>query len=112
MPGLSPKRIEVWVGFPHSDIPGSKPVCRLPQAHRRLLRPSSPVIAKASTTCTYSLDPITLSPRAEMLEASKLQANSCLPAFDSFCASNATIHSNPVLGSFTARGLAAGLRWE
>ena len=49
-------------GFPHSDIPGSKPVCRLLGAFRKLLRPSSPVIAKASTTCTYSLDPITLPP--------------------------------------------------
>ena len=33
--------------------------CQLPEAFRRLSRPSSPVIAKASTTCTYSLDPIT-----------------------------------------------------
>src|ERR1700752_4868886 len=48
-------------GFPHSEISGSKPICRLPAAYRRLPRPSSPVIAKASTTCTYSLDPITLS---------------------------------------------------
>ena len=47
-------------GFPHSEICGSKLVCQLPAAYRRLLRPSSPVIAKASTTCTYSLDPITL----------------------------------------------------
>ena len=39
-------------GFPHSDIPGSKSACRLPGAFRRLPRPSSPVIAKASTTCT------------------------------------------------------------
>ena len=46
-------------GFPHSDISGSKLVCQLPGAFRRLPRPSSPVIAKASTTCTYSLDPIT-----------------------------------------------------
>ena len=51
-------------GFPHSEIPGSKPVCRLPGAYRKLLRPSSPVIAKASTICTCSLDPITLKPRA------------------------------------------------
>ena len=51
-------------GFPHSDICGSKLVCQLPAAYRRLLRPSSPVIAKASTTCTYSLDPITLPPSA------------------------------------------------
>ena len=49
-------------GFPHSDIGGSKLHCQLPPAFRRLARPSSPVIAKASTTCTYSLDPITLSP--------------------------------------------------
>ena len=48
-------------GFPHSDILGSKLVCQLPEAFRRLPRPSSPVIAKASTTCTLSLDPITLS---------------------------------------------------
>src|SRR5256885_5361759 len=48
-------------GFPHSDIYGSKLVCQLPVAYRRLQRPSSPVVAKASTTCTCSLDPITLS---------------------------------------------------
>ena len=47
-------------GFPHSDICGSKLVCQLPAAFRRLPRPSSPVIAKASTTCTCSLDPIAL----------------------------------------------------
>ena len=47
-------------GFPHSDIRGSKLVCQLPAAFRRLQRPSSPVIAKAFTTCTYSLDPIGL----------------------------------------------------
>ena len=47
-------------GFPHSDIFGSMLVCELPEAFRTLQRPSSPVIAKASTTCTYSLDPITL----------------------------------------------------
>jgi hypothetical protein len=47
-------------GFPHSEIFGSKLACQLPEAYRRLQRPSSPVVAKASTTCTYSLDPITL----------------------------------------------------
>ena len=47
-------------GFSHSDISGSMLVCQLPEAFRRLPRPSSPVIAKASTTCTYSLDPIIL----------------------------------------------------
>ena len=39
-------------GFPHSDISGSKLHCQLPGAFRRLARPSSPDIAKASTTCT------------------------------------------------------------
>src|SRR6201991_2465204 len=68
--------IRSW--FPHSDIGGSKLVCQLPTAYRRLRRPSSPVIAKASTTCTCSLDPITLSPRP--LESKlELQVNSCLP---------------------------------
>ena len=46
-------------GFPHSEIPGSKPVCRLPEAYRRLPRPSSPSAAKASTECACSLDHIT-----------------------------------------------------
>ena len=49
-------------GFPHSDIFGSKLYCQLPEAFRRLTRLSSPVIAKASIICTYSLDPIILSP--------------------------------------------------
>ena len=47
-------------GFPHSEIFGSKLACQLPEAYRRLQRPSSPVVAKASTTCTCSLDPITV----------------------------------------------------
>src|SRR4030095_5983255 len=47
-------------GFPHSELFGSKLICQLPEAYRRLSRPSSPIIAKASTTCSYSLDPITL----------------------------------------------------
>ncbi len=46
-------------GFPHSEIPGSKLVYQLPEAYRRLPRPSSPVAAKASTMCAYSLDHIT-----------------------------------------------------
>jgi hypothetical protein len=46
-------------GLPHSEILGSKLVCQLPEAYRRLLRPSSPVAAKASTRCAWSLDHIT-----------------------------------------------------
>ena len=45
-------------GFPHSEISGSKLICQLPEAYRRLSRLSSPIIAKASTWCTYSLDSI------------------------------------------------------
>jgi hypothetical protein len=44
-------------GFPHSDILGSKPVWRLPEAFRSLPRPSSPLVAKASTMCPYVLVP-------------------------------------------------------
>ena len=43
-------------GFPHSDILGSRFVCQLPEAYRRLLRPSSAPGAKASTLCPYKLD--------------------------------------------------------
>jgi hypothetical protein len=39
-------------GFPHSDTSGSKLICQLPEAFRRLSRLSSPIIAKASTTCS------------------------------------------------------------
>ncbi len=46
-------------GFPHSEIAGSKLVCQLADAYRRLPRPSSPSTAKASTICAYSLDHIT-----------------------------------------------------
>ena len=66
-------RDDLTVGFPHSEICGSKLVCQLPAAYRRLQRPSSPVIAKASTMCTYSLVPITLTPiRLEQGRYSKL----------------------------------------
>ncbi len=61
-------------GFPHSEISGSKLICQLPEAYRRLSRPSSPIIAKASTTCSYSLDPITLT---SCNAKSPFQANVC-----------------------------------
>ncbi len=53
---------DTWLvpgGFPHSEIAGSKVVCHLPNAYRRLPRLSSPLTAKASTVCAYSLDHIT-----------------------------------------------------
>ena len=56
------------VGFPHSETLGSKLVCQLPEAYRRLPRLSSPVAAKASTICTYSLDHIT--PRRLIVDCS------------------------------------------
>ena len=46
-----------WVSpFGHRRI---KAYCQLPDAFRRLSRPSSPLTAKASTMCAYSLDHIT-----------------------------------------------------
>lgn len=39
--------------LPHSGIPGSTPVRRLPEAYRSLPRPSSPPAARASTICPY-----------------------------------------------------------
>ena len=43
-------------GFPHSDTLGSQLVCQLPEAYRRLPRPSSAPDAKASTVCSKTLD--------------------------------------------------------
>ena len=37
------------IGFPHSEILGSTVGCHLPEAYRRLRRPSSAFCAKAST---------------------------------------------------------------
>ena len=39
-------------GFPHSEILGSQPGCRLLEAYRRLQRPSSAPGAKTSTVCS------------------------------------------------------------
>ncbi len=48
-----------WVSpFGHYRI---KACCQLPDTFRRLPRPSSPLTAKASTVCAYSLDHITAS---------------------------------------------------
>ena len=44
------------VGFPHSEIRGSKAVQRLTAAYRSRPRPSSAPGAKASTVCPYYLD--------------------------------------------------------
>lgn len=52
--------LKLKVGFPHSEISGSLLVCQLPEAYCRLLRPSSPLTAKASTIRAYSLDYATL----------------------------------------------------
>src|SRR5215831_13002814 len=77
-------------GFPHSDIFGSKLVCQLPEAFRRLPRPSSPVIAKASTTCTCSLDPIT---GMSLIETHSLQVEySCCAVFQSDLSITYKIH--------------------
>src|ERR1051326_5229033 len=48
--------------FPHSDPPGSTLGCQLPRAYRRLLRPSSALDAKASTTCPSQLVTHTTNP--------------------------------------------------
>jgi hypothetical protein len=44
------------IGFPHSEIRGSKAVQRLTAAYRSRPRPSSAPGAKASAMCSYYLD--------------------------------------------------------
>ena len=68
-------------GFPHSEIFGSKPVCRLPEAYRKLLRPSSPVAAKASTVCAYSLDHITPNSFGYMCSLDMMQHTLCIARY-------------------------------
>ena len=77
------------VGFPHSEISGSKLICQLPEAYRRLSRPSSPIIAKASTTCSYSLDPITLTPQKK-----PKQFKECLIGLSPIALCRIQIHTN------------------
>ena len=43
-------------GFPHSEISGSKLICQLPEAYRRLPRPSSPLSSKSSPIRPLYLD--------------------------------------------------------
>ena len=62
-------------GFPHSEICGSMLICQLPAAYRRLSRLSSPIIAKASTTCSCSLDPITLTSFTRIQNLSRNSSN-------------------------------------
>ena len=48
----SPGHPKGLAGFPHSEILGSQLVYQLPEAYRRLRRPSSAPDAKASTVCS------------------------------------------------------------
>jgi hypothetical protein len=61
--------------FPHSDTPGSTLGCQLPRAYRRLLRPSSALDAKASTTCPFQLVTHTTNPTPHPPQANPTQAN-------------------------------------
>ena len=73
--------------FPHSDTPGSTLGCQLPRAYRRLLRPSSALDAKASTTCPSQLvthhTPSTHRPTHRPTKQINQQINQGRPARDS-----------------------------
>src|SRR3546814_1456273 len=59
-----------WVSpFGHCGI---NACCQLPHTFRRLPRPSSPLTAKASTVCAYSLDHITPSRLGVNVVANKI----------------------------------------
>ena len=55
-------RSHLSVGLPHSEIRGSQPSYRLLSAYRRFSRPSSPLNAKASIMCPFSLGHAYLTP--------------------------------------------------
>ncbi len=91
-------------GFPHSEISGSVLVCQLPGAFRRLPRLSSPVVAKASTACAWSLDPPT--PTAAVGAASRLVAT--LSSFVDLYFVTLALLSPARVGRFQERALSAG----
>ena len=98
-------------GFPHSEICGSAPICRLPAAYRRLSRPSSPIIAKASTTCTYSLDPITLlPPTTKHPRAKSPKASQRNKKFSRLCVVPSIARSNNTMQYITQLALATKAR--
>ena len=63
-------------GFPHSEISGSQDICRLPGAYRRLLRLSSPLTAKASTT--HALNYLTIQPQTVVAPTSSTRTDRLL----------------------------------
>ena len=79
-------------GFPHSEILGSKPAYRLPEAYRRLLRPSSAPDAKASTVCSSKLDHIHELNRARA--ASRPGMTNGLNKFRIIAFSDPTLHAS------------------
>ena len=103
LPNQSPKNIACarrpqsyrdrrWVS-PFGN-PWIKACSQLPTAYRSVPRPSSPLSAKASTTCTYSLDPITLS---SLVEICRLQATHKLCADHPLAVMNNQMQSQRVI---------------
>lgn len=95
-------------GFPHSDIAVSLLYCQLLRAFRRLTRPSSPIIAKASTWCTYLLDSIiwstcvdfvclALTTRTNFRYLTLIQFTALLWIVPAFCVQEQLIQSSPKL---------------
>ena len=58
---------DLAVGLPHSEIPGSKLGYQLPWAYRRFLRPSSPLDAKTSTVCPFTLGHVDRMPSGRLV---------------------------------------------
>ena len=58
---------DLAVGLPHSEIPGSKLGYQLPWAFRRFLRPSSPLDAKTSTVCPFTLGHVDRMPSGRLV---------------------------------------------
>ena len=100
--------------------------CQLHHAFRRLTRPSSPIIAKASTWCTYSLDSIIWSTLltwevrrwlATFLKVSTLiKLTACCVWFLPFVFRNHSIQSSPkycLIGFFLRRKILSsdGVHW-
>jgi hypothetical protein len=66
-------------GFPHSEIFGSKVACHLPEAYRRLLRPSSAPRCQAIHRTPFRASTIRIAERRSSADGRKLRCT-CLQA--------------------------------
>ena len=85
-------RMTLRSGFPIRISPDNSACYQLSEAFRRFPRPSSPVVAKASTVCTYSLDHTTSSYLESLLSSASSSDNEVFKNHFQLCCSLLLLH--------------------